>query len=139
MNSENTTNKTSFKKWLPAVVLLAFLVIVAVAFLVLKPGTSAGAKHITVEVNHLNQSKTTFEYDTDAEFLRQVLCEENGLISGSEEAYGLWIQTVDGETADDTKQEWWGYDVNGEMAMHGVEQMPCNDGDFIVFTLNVGY
>lgn len=139
--SEESTNTTaaSKSKWLPAVILLALIAVFAIVFLVARPKAVKGSKHITVNVTHLDESVKTYQYDTDAEFLRQVLCEENGLISGSEEQYGLWIKTVDGETADDTKQEWWGYDVNGEMSMYGVEQQPVADGDVINFKLNVGY
>jgi len=136
--TEKTNSKPTLR-WLPVLLLAALALIFVIIFLVARPSVSKGAKHITVHVTHLDQSVNTFEYDTDAEFLRQVLKEENGLIDGSEEAYGLWIKTVDGETADDTKQEWWGYSVNGEMAMYGVEQQPVTNGDVIDFTLNVGY
>lgn len=136
--TENT-NQKSLRKWLPAVLLVALIAAFTIIFFIAKPSVSKGSKHITVHVTHLDKSVRTFEYDTDEEFLRPVLCENNGLISGSEEAYGLWIKTVDGETADDTKQEWWGYSVNGETAMYGVEQQPVNDGDVIDFVLNVGY
>lgn len=139
MQTENKTNVTTFKKWIPAVILLAAVALFAAAFFLLKPAAKTGSKQITVDVIHADLSKATYHYGTDAEYLRQVLCEEAGLISGREEAYGLWITTVDGETADDSIQQWWGYEVNGEMAMYGVEQMPVNDGDVIVFTLNTGY
>lgn len=139
MNSEKKSKNTAFKKWIPAVILLAAVIVFAAAFFLLRPTAKTGAKQITVNVIHTDLSKSTYHYRTDAEYLRQVLCEETGLISGTEEAYGLWITTVDGETADDSLQQWWGYEVNGEMAMYGVEQMPVEDGDVIVFTLNTGF
>lgn len=137
MNTETQENKS--KKWMPVVVVIALVVIFGAAWFCLKPAAQKGSKHITVTVVHLDKSEKTYDYYTNQEFLRPVLCEDNGLISGSEEAYGLWIKTVDGETADDSKQEWWGYTVNGETAMYGVEQQTVTDGDKIVFTLNVGY
>ena len=49
------------------------------------------------------------------------------------------MQTVDGETADESKQEWWGYDINGVQAEYGVDSQPIADGDVILFTLHVGW
>jgi len=135
---ENTNSKPS-RNMLPVVILVLLAVAFVTIYFLAKPAVSKGSKHITVHVTHLDQSVNTFEYDTDAEFLRPVLCEDNGLISGSEESFGLWIKTVDGETANEANQEWWGYSVNGETAMYGVEQQPVTDGDVIDFVLNVGY
>ena len=47
--------------------------------------------------------------------------------------------TVDGETADESKQEWWGYSVNGAFAELGVDSQPVADGDVYDFVLNVGW
>ncbi len=124
-----------------AIILAAVLVIVVGAFAWLyfahRPKTVKGAKHITVEVVH-NGTKT-YEYDTDAEFLRQVLCEENGLISGTEGEFGLFIDTVDGYKNDSEKQEWWCITKGGETIMTGVDEIAISDGDKYEITLMVGY
>ena len=127
------------KKIIIAAVLLALLIAGALfAWKTLTPGTSKGTKTISVLVKHLDGSEKTFTVKTDAEYLRGAL-EPDGIIAGEEQAYGLWVQTVDGETADDSLQQWWGYDVNGETALYGVDSQPLSDGDKIVFTLNEGY
>ena len=90
---------------------------------------SAGAKHITVEVVHSDGSDKIFNYDTDAEYLSEVLLDE-GLIEGEESAYGLYVKVVDGETADyDIDASYWALYINGEYAMTGADSTPVNDGD----------
>ena len=122
-----------------AFVVLAVLAAVAIiAYVSLKPSTTAGSKTITVHVDHLEGEDTDFTISTDEEYLRQALEQEN-LIAGSESQYGLWVETVDGETADDSAQQWWGYAVNGEFSDYGVDSQPVNDGDAYEFTLNVGW
>lgn len=108
------------------------------AYSCLAPKTQAGSKAITVNVDHLEGEDTTFIVSTDAEYLRAAL-EQEGLIAGVEAEYGLWVTTVDGETADESQQQWWGYDVNGEMALYGVDEQVVTDGDVYDFTLNVGW
>ncbi len=119
------------------IALVMALVMIALAAW-LAPQTQKGAKAVTLQVDHLEGADKSFELRTDAEYLRQLL-EENGLASGPETQYGLWIQTIDGETADDSKQQWWGISVNGEFAQYGADSQPVADGDVFVLTLNEGY
>ena len=79
-----------------------------------------------------------FIINTDEEYLRGAL-EQEELVSGNETEFGLYLLTVDGETADESKQQWWGYTVNGEFAEYGVDEQPVADGDVFVFTLNEGW
>ena len=86
--------------------LLALLCVLAgVLYFQFKPQTTAGEKEISVVVVHANREEKTFTYQTDAEYLGEVLT-ENKLVEGSQGEYGLFITTVDGETADDSKQQW---------------------------------
>ena len=131
--------KKNNKKGLIALVMVLVL---AVAALVIwqanKPAAQKGSKEITVNVDHLNGDDTSYTIYTDAEYVRGALEQEN-LIEGTESEYGLYVQTVDGETADESKQEWWGYSVNGEFAELGVDSQPVADGDVYDFVLNVGW
>ena len=131
--------KKNNKKGLIALVVVLVL---AVAALVIwqanKPAAQKGGKEITVNVDHLNGDDTSYTIYTDAEYVRGALEQEN-LIEGTESEYGLYVQTVDGETADESKQEWWGYSVNGEFAELGVDSQPVADGDVYDFVLNVGW
>ncbi len=131
--------KKSSKKGLIALVVVLVLAVAAlVIWQVNKPAAQKGGKEITVNIDHLNGDDTSYTISTDEEYLRGALEQEN-LIEGTESEYGLYVQTVDGETADESKQEWWGYSVNGEFAELGVDSQPVADGDVYDFVLNVGW
>ena len=51
----------------------------------------------------------------------------------------MFVTTVDGETADDSQQQWWKVSVNGEMAQKGVDETPVNDGDTFELALTTGW
>ncbi len=119
--------------------LLALLcVLVSVLYFQFKPQTTAGEKEISVVVVHANQEEKTFTYQTDAEYLGEVLT-ENKLVEGSQGEYGLFITTVDGETADDSKQQWWCITKGGEMVNTSADQTPIADQDQFELTLKEGY
>ena len=98
----------------------------------------AGAKEISVVVTHANQSEAAFVYQTDAEYLGEVLL-ENELVDGEMGQYGLFITTVDGETADDSKQQWWCITKGGEKLNTSADTTPIADGDQFELTLTEGY
>ena len=118
------------------------VLVLAIAALIIwqanKPEPQQGGKEITVNVTHLDGDEVSYTISTDEEYLRGAL-EQEDLIEGTESEYGLYVTTVDGETADDSKQEWWGYSVNGEFAELGVDSQPVADGDVYDFVLNVGW
>lgn len=130
------------KKNNKGVIALIIVLVLAAAALVIwqtnKPETQQGGKEITVNVDHLNGDDTTFTIHTDEEYLRGTL-EQEDLIEGTESEYGLYVLTVDGETADESEQQWWGYSVNGTFAELGVDSQPVADGDVYDFVLNVGW
>lgn len=127
------------KKTIRLIVIAAILILaLGLVYLKLGPKPVAGDKTITVTVDHLNGDDSSFEIRTDKEYLGEALEQEN-LVSGSESEYGLMVETVDGETADESKEQWWGYNVNGEFAQNGVDSQPIADGDFYEFKLNEGY
>ena len=74
----------------------------------------------------------------DARFLRGAL-EQEKLVSGSESQYGLFITSADGETADDSKQQWWCVTKGGEQVNTGVDTTPIADGETYELTLKTGY
>ena len=53
--------------------------------------------------------------------------------------YGLFITAVDGEKADDTKQQWWCITKGGETVNTSAEQTPIADGDRFELTMKEGY
>ena len=99
---------------------------------------TAGSKTITVTVVHGDGTSNDITVSTDAENLRDAL-EAEGIIAGEDGPYGMFVQTVDGETADDGEQEWWCLTKGGEMWNYGVDDTEIADGDVYEFTLTVGY
>ncbi|MEG1650542.1 MAG: DUF4430 domain-containing protein [Oscillospiraceae bacterium] len=120
----------------------AALVVLLAVFIAMyvfgRPATTAGDKHITVSVTHNDKSVKVFEIDTDAEFLGSALVDEK-LVSGEQGEFGLWVKTVDGYTADDAKQEWWSFMLNGEFLNTGIDQTPIKDSDKVDIILTVGF
>ena len=86
-----------------------------------------GAKTLSVEVTA--EDKTiTFTIHTDAENLRGAL-EENGLVSGDESEYGLYVKSVNGIAADyDADGCYWALYIDGSYATTGVDTTPVTDG-----------
>ena len=123
-------------------ILAAALVILCAAagilFQMNKPETITGAKNINIIVIHADQTENAFSYETDAEYLGEVLL-ENELAEGDITDYGLFISTVDGETADSSKQQWWCITKGGESVTTGADSLPIADGDQFELTLMEGY
>lgn len=140
MTETNNTNKS--KKTLKIALGVGVLVVLIAAFALIYNRFSAkpvkGAKAITIEVVDDTAASTTYEVNTDAEFLRQAMEEADGLtFSGSESEYGLMVDTVNGIRADYTQDgAYWSFYVNDEYCNYGIDTQPVNDGDdfSIVYT-----
>lgn len=90
--------------------------------------TEEGSKTYTVEVMHKDGGTKEFTYTTDEEYLGPALQAE-GLISGTESSYGLYVETVDGETANyDADQSYWMLMVDGEPSQTGADSTVITDG-----------
>lgn len=118
------------KALLAVVIVLAVAIIAAGIYFIARPKTDAasGPKSITVDVVHADGTSKTFTYQTDAEFLGEVLQSE-GLVQGTESDYGLYITTVDGEKAVyENDGAYWAFYVGEDYASQGVETTPVEDG-----------
>lgn len=94
-----------------------------------RPAAMEGEKTVTVEVIHSDGAVAEFTYCTELEYLGELLQQE-GLISGSDSEYGLFVDTVDGETVDYARdQSWWRLTCNGEDAGTGADTAVLQDGD----------
>lgn len=136
-----TNNKMGGKKIAIAVaVVVAIAVIFGVIYANFAPKATAGAKKITVEVVDDKQESQAYTIQTDAEYLRQVLEETDGLtVEGTESEYGLMVETINGVTADyNTNGAYWAFYVDGDYCNYGVDQQPIEDGQAyqIVYTVN---
>ena len=127
------------KKNIIILVVLAILVCTAAAcWFLFRPEAAEGSKTVTVTVTHKNGDTNEFVIHTDAEYLRGAM-EEKDLVAGEESQYGLYMLTVDGETVDESNQEWWGYTKSGEQVNYGIDSCPIADGDHFEFTFHVGW
>ena len=69
------------------------------------PGSSAPEqKTVTIEVIHKDKTQKEFQILSAAEYLGDALVAE-GLVKGTTGDYGLYIDTVDNETADKSKED----------------------------------
>lgn len=118
-----------------AAVLVVLIAVVGIIYAVTRPETVTGEKTITFEVIDAEGSSESFTIETEAEYLRQAL-EEEGLIAGEESEYGLFVQTVNGITADDSQSQWWAFSKDGVMLDTGVDSTPIADGDRFEATLS---
>lgn len=120
-----------------AAVLIVLIGALAALWWFSRPETSAGAKTITVEVVHKDESKKTFTCKTDEEYVDKVLVSE-GIVEDNQTEFGLYILVVDGERADYNEDgAYWSLLQNGEATTTGASETPVQDGDVfsLVYTL----
>ena len=109
------------KTLLAAAALMIVAALMAGLWYFTRPQTQVGDKTVVVEVVHGDESAKEFTYHTDAEYLGQVL---------------VYITTVDGETAQESENQWWRVTQDGEMVNTGVDTTPVQDGDHFELTLS---
>lgn len=121
-------------------VLLAFLALVGLfarLYLTSRPAPVSGIKSVTVEVVHSDKSTKTFHFQTDLEYLGQLLQAEQ-LVVSEQGAYGLYITQVDGEVATfEENNAYWALFEGDSYAMQGVDSTVLEDGAVfsLVYTL----
>lgn len=96
-------------------------------------GQKAGEKTFLLTVVDKDGAETEFEIHTDQDMVGAALQEE-GLISGEEGDYGLYVKTVNGITADyDTDKTYWAFYIDGEYATSGVDTTAIQEGSKYMF------
>lgn len=136
--SEEKRSKGSRAAILAAICLAAAAAVLLLVWRLAAPGGSAGDKLVTVEVVHGDGSSRSFELSTGEEYLGPALV-AGGVVEDNQSAYGLYILTADGETADEAAQEWWKLTRGGEMVNTGADATPIADGERYELRLTVGY
>lgn len=97
-----------------------------------------GATAFTFVVTLADGATTTYTIHTDKDTVGAALLELE-LIAGTEEAYGLYVKTVQGVTADyDVDKTYWAFYINGEYAMTGVDQTKIEAGATYTFKVVKG-
>lgn len=80
-----------------------------------------GATTFYLTVKNVDGTVTKFQINTDAATVGEALLALE-LIAGEDSAYGLYINSVNGITADwDTEKAYWAFYINGEYATTGVD------------------
>ena len=130
------TRKTNKKALIGIFVLVIAIAVLAAVYFAFRARPETGNKNITIEVVNKEQETTTYEVNTNAEYLRQAMEEADGLtFSGTESEFGLTVITVNGETADyNTDGAYWAFYVNGEYCNYGIDTQPVADGDAFSIT-----
>lgn len=126
------------KKIIAVAALLVLIAAAVIAFVTLSPSGVAGDKTIAVAVIHGDGTQKDFSISTDSENLRGAL-EQEKLVQGEENEYGLFVLTVDGETVDEEQQQWWCITKDGEMLPTGVDDTMIADGESYELTLTTGW
>ncbi|MGN0167274.1 MAG: DUF4430 domain-containing protein [Acetatifactor sp.] len=139
MSETNTTKKSSKTAIIACIIAVVLIAAFAVIYHFASPKPVEGAKALTIEVVNDKQETTSYEVHTDAEYLRQAMEETEGLtFEGTESEYGLMVETVNGVTADYSKDgAYWAFYVDGEYCNYGIDTQPVNDGEAysIVYTI----
>ncbi len=126
------------KRIIAVVALLVLIAAAVFAYMHFAPAATPGDKTIVVSVIHGDGTQKDFSINTDAENLRTAL-EQEKLVQGEDSDYGLYIQTADGETADESLQQWWCITKGGETLMTGVDDTMIADGERYELTLTTGW
>lgn len=97
-----------------------------------------GSKTITVTVKDHEGKAVVFTIKTDAKTVGDALL-ENELIAGDEGQFGLYVKVVNGLRADyDKDHAYWGFNVNGETSLTGVDMTDITDGGVYELVYTVG-
>lgn len=122
------------------IVVILIIVLVAAYFIFGSKANGQGIiKNITITVTDDTGTNTVYECETDAEYLIDAVNEINSLdIQGQEGAYGLFIYSINGVTADySVDQSYWAIYVNGEYGNYGIDAQPVADGDEYSFVYEI--
>ena len=92
-----------------------------------------GEKSFVTEVVDADGNTVRFTVQTNEKTVGEAL-QKLGVIDGEEGDYGLYIKTVNGITADFSKDNtYWAFYVDGEYAMTGADMTDAVDGTVYTF------
>jgi heme/copper-type cytochrome/quinol oxidase subunit 2 len=120
------------------VLLVAVLAVLGVVYAQSKGTADPNQKSITIMIVYEDGSDKKVELETTEKTLRGALDEAN-LIDGEDSATGFYLTSVDGVTADESREQWWCVTQNGEMSMYGLNEMVLEDNAQYELTLTTGW
>ena len=116
------------KRIIAIVAAVLVIALVATGCSVLSPKTQEGMKSFTLTVVHKDGTSKDMDLKSDAEYLGAFLQDE-GIITGEEGQYGLYIKEVDGEKAVyEEDNAYWAFYEGEEYALQGIDLTPITDG-----------
>lgn len=130
--------KNTKKSVLAVLALLLLVGAFLTVYTVFMPKTQEGLKEVRLDIVHSDGNTKSLTLITDLETLGEALKKE-ALVAGEEGPYGLFLTTVDGESVDESRQEWWCLTKAGETVMTGVDDTLIADGESYEITFTVGW
>lgn len=138
IKGDTTMQKTRMKKTLSALVCAVLVAAIALGtFGCGQKPTEGETNAVTTEfkfsVTDADGKTTDFTVTTNKKIVGEALQDE-GLISGEEGQYGLYVKTVNGITLDyETDGMYWAFYVNDTMAPTGVDMTEIKPGEVYSF------
>jgi len=97
------------------------------------PAEEAQGVSFKVTVVDAEGNETAFDYTTEKATVGEALLDE-GLIEGTDSAYGLYVTKVNGiEAIYENDGTYWAFYINGEYAMTGVDSTNVEEGATYTF------
>ena len=97
-----------------------------------------GAKSFVFKVTFKSGESKTYNIHTDKTVVGDALV-ELGIISGTDSAYGLYVDTVDGEKlVYETDNMYWAFYIGSDYAMTGVDGTNIEEGQTYAFVATKG-
>ena len=120
-------------------VLTVLIAVMALSFLSCGKDAATEGPEITITVAVIDKAGAMTEHSiTTTKLTLADALKESGLASGTEDAYGLYITTVTGITADySVDQSYWSLSKNGEALMTGASATTIADGEHYELTYTI--
>ena len=117
------------KMWIVIVVLAVVIAAMAGVYTMARPQAVEGGKNVTILIVHKDGTEKKLEYATDLENLAELLLAKELATGYSSEEYGFTIESVDGVTADWSKDSaYWALYEGEEYATTSAAGIVLVDG-----------
>lgn len=101
---------------------------------------NSNLKTVKVEVvSQRDDYEKVLTFDTDKEYLRELLLEEEIVTDYEESELGMYIHGVNNMNDDATNQYWWCILINGQSATTSADSIVLEEGSTYILELKQGY
>ncbi len=126
------------KTWIVVIALVVLVAALVAVYFLTRPETTAGMKEFTLVVVHKDGQSKEIPCKSDLDYLGEALQKE-GLITGEQGPYGLYIHEVDGEKAVfEEDGAYWAFYEGDAYATKGIDLTPIENGKVykLVYTID---